>query len=237
MDLEKTDKSPKLFTQDNELIEACYRMDLNEKRLLMLGMSNVNPMGGIPDPAKPFKFQITATDWQEAYEDVNAWQSIKRAADKLLTRQITLHPDTNVIEKLNWFDSVKYFTNKGRIEVQFTRSVQIRLAGMLERFTTIDLFSVNKLRSFYSVRLYEILSQFSSTGYRIISLEDFRYAMDSVKTNPNTKLLKNRVLNPAVKEINSQSDLDCTVKDIKDGKRITHFEFTFNKKPQQSLPY
>ena len=235
MDLEKISKSDQLITQDNELIQSCYRMSMNEKRLLMLGMSKINPMGGYPDPNKPFKFEVTAAEWESVYKDVNAWQSLKRAADNLLSRYITLHPSTQIVEKINWFDRVKYYSTKGMIEVQFTRSVQVRLAGMIEQFTTIDLFSVNKLRSFYSVRLYELLSQFAATGYRIISVDDFRYAMDSVKTNPQTKDLKRRVLIPAIKEINKQSDMDCSVSDVKDGRVITHFKFSFNKKAQQAL--
>ena len=235
MGLEKISKSDQLITQDNELIQSCYRMSMNEKRLLMLGMSKINPMGGYPGPNKPFKFEVTASEWEEVYKDVNAWQSLKRAADNLLGRYITLHPSTQIVEKINWFDRVKYYSTKGMIEVQFTRSIQVRLAGMIEQFTTIDLFSVNKLRSFYSVRLYELLSQFNATGYRIISVDDFRYAMDSVKTNLQTKDLKRRVLMPAIKEINKQSDMDCSVTDVKDGRVITHFEFSFNKKAQQTL--
>lgn len=234
MQLDKVSKKDKTVTQDNELIQACYRMSMNEKRLLMLGMSKVNPMYR-PDPDKPFRFEITAKDWDEAYNDQNAWQSLKRSADKLLMRHIILHPSTGVVEKLNWFDSVKYYKDHGRIEVQFTRSVQFRLAGMIEQFTTIDLLSINKLRSFYSIRLYELLSQFNSTGYRIISVDDFRYAMDSVDTHPETKQLKQRVLNPAIKELNQQSDIECSVKDIRNGRIISHFEFKFIKKAQQPL--
>ena len=237
LQLETVPKNDKLITQDNELIEACYRMELNEKRLLLLGASKINPMGGYPDPNKPFRFEVTAKEWQEVYGDKNSWRAIKRTADKLLKRQIILHPRTGVVEKLNWFDSVKYYVNEGRIEAQFTRSVQVRLAGMIEQFTTIDLFSVNKLRSFYSIRLYELLSQFNSRGYgsRTMSIEDFRHYMDCVNINPHTKDLKRRILNPAVKEINKQSDIDCSVKDVKEGRRITKFLFTFRKKPQENL--
>ena len=233
--LEIVPKSDRLITQDNELIEACYKMDLNEKRLLNLGASKINPMGSYPDANKPFRFEVTAKEWKAVYGDENSWRAIKRTADNLLKRQIILHPKTGVVEKLNWFDSVKYYANEGRIEAQFTRSVQVRLAGMIEQFTKINLLSVNKLRSFYSVRLYELLSQFNATGYRIISVEDFRYAMDSVKTYPQTKDLKRRVLMPAIREINRQSDMDCSVKDVRDGRLITHFEFTFSKKSQQFL--
>lgn len=239
MKLEVVPKNGKLVTQDNELIEACYKMELNEKRLIILGASKINPMGGYPDPNKPFRFEVTAKEWQEVFGDKNSWRAIKRTADKLLKRQIILHPKTGVVEKLNWFDSVTYYANEGRVEAQFTRSVQVRLAGMIEQFTTIDVFSINKVRSIYSVRLYELLSQYEDkdkcSGYRIMSVEDFRFHLNCMHVNPQTKDLKRRILNPAVKELNKKSDMDCSVKDIKEGRRITKFLFTFKKKPQQNL--
>jgi hypothetical protein len=53
-------------TQDNQLIEACYTMTLNEKRLLLFGISRINP-STFPDVNKPFKFEMTAQDWKEQF--------------------------------------------------------------------------------------------------------------------------------------------------------------------------
>ena len=44
-------------TQDNQLIEACYSMTLNEKRLLLFGISKINP-SVFPDASKPFSFEM-----------------------------------------------------------------------------------------------------------------------------------------------------------------------------------
>jgi plasmid replication initiation protein len=106
---------------------------------------------------------------------------------------------------------------------------------MLEQFTTIDLLAVSQLKSTHAVRLYELLSQFKSTGYRVMTLEDFRWAMDCVNTNKATKNLKQQVLNPAIKQINEKSDLFCIVADIKEGVRITGFKFTFRTQEQKQL--
>ena len=68
-----------------------------------------------------------------------------------------------------------------------------------------------------------------------MTIEDFRFAMDVVNTNQGTKNLKRRVLNPAIKQLNEKSDLFCIVADIKEGVRITGFQFTFRTQEQQKL--
>ena len=226
-------------TQDNQLIEACYSMTLNEKRLLLFGISKINP-STFPDVNKPFKFEMTAQEWKEQFGGDNPWLMLKRSAKKLMGRTLTLHSKTtqsNVPDEtmLNWFEEAKFFNKQGRVLVTFTRSVQVRLAGMLEQFTTIDLLAVSELTSIHAVRLYELLSQFKSTGYRVMILEDFRFAMDVVNTNKGTKYLKNRVLNPAVKQLNEKSDLFCVVEDIKEGRTITGFKFVFRTQEQKKL--
>jgi plasmid replication initiation protein len=226
-------------TQDNQLIEACYSMTLNEKRLLLFGISKINP-STFPDVNKPFKFEMTAQEWKEQFGGDNPWLMLKRSAKKLMGRTLTLHSKTtqsNVPDEtmLNWFEEAKFFNKQGRVLVTFTRSVQVRLAGMLEQFTTIDLLAVSELTSIHAVRLYELLSQFKSTGYRVMILEDFRFAMDVVNTNKGTKYLKNQVLNPAVKQLNEKSDLFCVVEDIKDGRTITGFKFVFRTQEQKKL--
>jgi plasmid replication initiation protein len=226
-------------TQDNQLIEACYSMTLNEKRLLLFGISKINP-STFPDVNKPFKFEMTAQEWKEQFGDDNPWRALKRSGEKLMGRTLTLHSKTtesNAPDKtmLNWFEEAKFHNKQGRVAITFTRAVQVRLGGMLEQFTTIDLLAVSRLNSTHAVRLYELLSQFKSTGYRVMTIEDFRFAMDVVNTNKGTKELKRAVLNPAVKQLNEKSDLFCIVEDIKDGRTITGFKFVFRTQEQKKL--
>ena len=69
----------------------------------------------------------------------------------------------------------------------------------------------------------------------VISIDDFRFAMDVVNTNKGTKELKRAVLNPAIKQLNEKSDLFCIVQDIKDGRTITGFKFVFRTQEQKKL--
>jgi len=238
MDL-TTQPDKRTATQDNQLIEACYSMTLNEKRLLLYGISKINP-STFPSASKPFRFSIDAKEWREQFGGENPYLMLTRAGEKLATRTLLLKhkgdddrlPDETL---MNWFDSIAYYKKQSRIVVEFGRSVQIRLAGMLEQFTTVDLLAISQLNSTHAVRLYELLSQFKSTGYRVMTLEDFRFAMNCVDTNKATKNLKQQVLNPAVKQLNEKSDLFCIVTDVKDGRTITGFKFTFRTQEQKQL--
>ena len=123
-------------------------MTLNEKRLLLFGISKINP-STFPDPSKPFKFEMNAKDWREQFGGENPYLMLTRASEKLMGRTLTLHekvrnsavPDKTVMQ---WFDTVEYYEKQSRIVVSFGRGVQVRLAGMLEQFTTMDCVNTNK---------------------------------------------------------------------------------------------
>jgi hypothetical protein len=53
-------------------------MTLNEKRLLLYGISRINP-STFPDASKPFKFEIDAREWQEQFGGENPYLMLKRA--------------------------------------------------------------------------------------------------------------------------------------------------------------
>jgi plasmid replication initiation protein len=219
----------KSITQDNALIEACYSMTLNEKRLLMLGLSKVDPTK-FPDIAEQLQFKLTASDWLKAYpESKQPYIDMKRAADSLLSRYLTLHPKTGQTERINWFSRVKYIDQGASVEVEFTPPIKVRVMGLLENFTTIPLLEVGRLKSMYGIRLYELLQQFKHTGARLVTLEDFRIAMDCVDRYPLTKDLKRRILAPALHDLAKNNEMIVNAQDIKKGRKITGFKFVFEK--------
>ena len=59
-----------------------------------------------------------------------------------------------------WLSSAKYFTGKGEVELCFDPKLKPYLLQLQSRFTSYKLHNVIKLRSRYSVRLYELLKQY-----------------------------------------------------------------------------
>lgn len=228
------DKDKAIVVQDNALIEASYTLTLNEKRLIMLAASKIDSRRS-PKKETPLEFDITTDEWSAIFPDDNPFRAMKRAADNMLVRHVTMHPKTGVTKKIAWFDSVEYFDGEGRVRVKFGWTMSFFLAGLFEEFTKTNLLDISKLTSLYSIRLLELINQFKSTGFRRISVDDFRIAMDCVKTYPAMADLRKRVLNPALKEINEKTELKVECRDIRKGRAVGAFEFVVKADKQGDL--
>lgn len=228
------DNGKAMVVQDNALIAASYTLTLNEKRMIMLAASKIDSRRS-PKKETPLEFDITTAEWVAVFPDENPYTTMKRAADNMLGRYVTMHPKTGNTKKIAWFDSVEYFDGEGRVHVKFGWTMSFFLAGLFEEFTKINLLDISQLSSLYSIRLFELLNQFKSTGYRRISVEDFRIAMDCIKTYPAMADLRKRVLNPAIKEINEKTGLRIECRDIRKGRAVGAFEFIIMADKQGDL--
>lgn len=215
------------FTQSKELIEASYTLGFNEKRLLMLGISKINPED-FPVLHKPYSFEITAAEWSFYFcQDKQPYQSIKRACNNILGRTFTLNPKVGIVRKVSWFDSVDFIEGQGKVLVTFGYGASVHLSGALEEYASIKLIEVCFINTFLGLRLYELLMQFKKSRWRVLNLNDFRIALDCVDAYPQTKELKRNVLNPALKEVNKNSPITVKCEDIKTGNKITGFRFSY----------
>ena len=215
-------------------------MSLIEKRVMYLGLSKINPRmlrGEKPQRA----FAVTPEEYAKFFPDeVNAARSLKKAALKLKSRFVTLHPREGRAKSINWFEYAEYDDAKNRngtgmVELKFTPSVMPFLTPLLEQFTQVNLLSVSRLKSVHSIRLYELISQYKSTGYRVMTIEDFRIAMDVETKYKGTNILVEKVLKPALEELNRASDLRVNYKPLKVGKRIKQLYFGIENEDQLDL--
>ena len=108
------------------------------------------------------------------------------------------------------------------------------LTLLRSKFTTYTLQRVAGLRSNYSIRLFEMLAQFSSTGLLRIDLADFIRELDL----PYERYadVARRVIQPAVEELRAKSNLDIEWNPIKQGRAVKTIEFRFKEAAQQQLP-
>jgi plasmid replication initiation protein len=107
---------------------------------------------------------------------------------------------------------------------------------MLNReFTSYQLRQIGSLSSFYAVRLYELMSQFVKLKQRDCSLERFREMLDLGEKYPNVKDLRRWVIDPALSELNKNTDLAVSVEPQRKGRKIVGFSFTITKNDQMAL--
>ncbi|MBK8455579.1 MAG: replication initiation protein [Thiofilum sp.] len=134
-----------------------------------------------------------------------------------------------------WLSYVEYVEGSGVIRVEFHKSLKPYLLQLHKSFTQYKLNHVMSFKSSYSIRLYELLKMEvwkaekanKSSFERVFTLEEYR---DLLGINKKEYLVfadfRKRVIEPTVKEISDNTDLNIfEVHYIKTGRKITGIHF------------
>ena len=226
-----------LIVKDNALINASYSLELTEQRIILLAILKAR------ENKTPHNQEliVTAQSYITAFNvhRNTAYKTLKTACDNLFTRQFTYqrYNSNGNIEQVRsrWVQSVIYAENESYIKIKFTDEI-LPLVTMLEKhFTSYELQQVASLKSVHSVRLYELLIQYRTVGKVEISLDDLRLKLGINESEyPRMDNFKNRVLDVGIQQINEHSDITVKYEQVKTGRNITGFKFSFKQKPSKT---
>jgi plasmid replication initiation protein len=229
-------KSPNtsVATQSNKLIEASYKMSVPAKRVMLMLLSQIHPL----QQDISGKIRIEASDYSKktGVKLSQSYQDIKNGCRELLGTIITTKdPVARTTEECVVVHWMKYHENEGWLEATFTPWIAPfihKLRGI--GYKTMEIDEALKFKRFYSIRLYELLMQWDSSGLRLITLEDLRKSFDiEKKTYPAFKDFRVRVLEPSIKEIEQKTPWTLSYKLKKTGPKVTSLLFTFSKKNEE----
>ncbi len=217
-------------TKSNALVEASYKLTLNEQRLIILSLSHIDSRKIIPK-----EITITAEEFSRTYGIPmhKAYEELREATDNLYERDIQTY-DGRQKERFRWVERVKYHTGQGVVSINFTRSVAPYISMIHRNFTSYPMNNVSSLRSVYSIRLFEMLMQYKTTGVFIVDVERFKERLEVQDKYPRFYDLKRRIIDPAVNELETKSELEIKWRPhLKKGKTIVQLRFDF--KPTQQM--
>lgn len=231
-------KNSQLVVKSNRLIEASYRLGLNEQRIILYAICRAREeqKGLLPD--QPVTISAEAFSHQFALSDEmsNVYRQLREAMDALFERSVTMHdidPETSRprIRRVRWISEASYIDGAGRVQVVFAHEVIKYITRLEKEFTSYQLEKVGRMTSAYAVRLYELLIQYSETGTRELNLAWLR---DVLQIEPGEYKLTadfiKRVLDVSVEQINKHTDLSISYKAKKTGRAITDFVFRIKSK-------
>ena len=218
-----------VVTKSNHLIEANYKLSLNEQRLVLSAVSQVDGRKPID---KDNDFTITANEFSEIFKIPlkQAYEALDDAASRLYERDIKTHDSSaKTTERFRWVDYVKYWHGEAKVTLSFSRRVIPYLTLLHQQFTSYELKQISQMKSAYSIRLYELLVQFMKTGERSITLEKLRELFELKKQYPRFFDLKRYILIPSIKDINETTDIRVEWDVVKKGTSISGLIFVFEK--------
>ena len=220
----------------NLLNTALQKLSLIEIRIIQLAIIDARESGKGLDTVTPLK--IEAKRYAEAFNTLpsNAYRQMKEAETTLFERQFTIMVDGKP-RKSRWLQDVVYLDGEGAIELVFTRTVVegiSRIDGAVSFFTSYLLSQTASLNSPYSVRLYELLTQWRAA--KDIPTFETTTLKEQLGVEPNDYLrmydFKKRVLDAAKKEVSTKTDLTVEYTQVKKGKEIVGFNFVIKVKKE-----
>lgn len=229
--------SKELVVKSNHVIEASYKLTLNEQRLILLCVRQIKKGQKITAESR---FDISAADFADMFEISadRAYSELQTVTDKLFERSVTIQqPDPDrpkvAATKTRWVSAIDYIPLEGRVSIYFAVKM-IPYISMLEGgFTRYNLQHISGMGSVYGIRFYEFFKSWlfgGLHGTKKIALEELKEKLELTGKYPSIKDFKLYVLDKAITDINECSDLIATYKTIKTGRKITHVEFDFKNK-------
>lgn len=233
-------QSAAMVYKSNSLVEAAYRLTVQEQRIVLACIGQVRRNETITDEVL---YSITAADLAglSGMAVGDSYKELKDAALRLKRREVRLTKEPNGEGKkpkvmiTGWVQTIFYIEGEGRVELRFTKDILPYLTGLQREFTRYALSDVAKMTSAYGIRLYEVLVQWPE-GHRVVEVTDLRRWLQLEDRYPLMADLRRWVIEPAIEQINEHSPLMVSWSQRKTGRRVTHLVFDYApKKPVKAV--
>ena len=213
----------------NELIQKSrFNLQLQEQKIILYLISKIKPED-IELKEQLFEIQdfceICGLDSSNGANYIYIKKTLKDLRDKSIW--ITLDDGSETV--LSWLDTVILNQNSGTVKIKISEMMKPYLLFLQERYTQYELLYTLTMKSQYSLRLYELLKSYEFQRARIFDIDELklRLSAESYERFPD---FKRYVLNKAITEINTLSDIDITYRIIKESRRYAKIEFTIKIK-------
>ena len=230
----------KRITKSNAIVNASYRFSLNELRILLYGLSHIDPR----DDDFPMFHRVRVKDLADFY-DIGTkdrgsfYDDIKEALiTKFWNREFSYYDeDRGEVVKRTFLIEVAHGRKDGTLAYEYNPKIKKELQKLSKRFTSYFLSNVAGMKSAYAVRIYEIAvmclnaSKKPKTTFSR-TVEDLKHVLGISEKYRHFFNFKSRVLEAAKREINKHSDIRMTYKVIKIGRTPHEIEITVSRKPK-----
>lgn len=224
-------KQSSLVVKSNQIIEASYKLSIQEQRIILYMVSMIQPDD---EDFKPVRIDIKKLVKIIGLESINHTHMQQTTKD-LLEKVLTIRQAHSTLQ-IGWLSSAEYFHGEGFMELEFSPKLKPYLLQLKERFTKYVFNYVIRLKHTYSIRFYELLKQYENIGgQRYFDLENLREIL-GISGN-EYKLygdFKKKVIVPAKKEFDlkyNKHEIDFTFEyeEKKEGRKVIGIKFEILK--------
>lgn len=218
----------------NDLIKGKSNLSLNELKLLRLTIMQV-----LKEDTDLRTYQINISELAELLDITSP--SIYRDVDDMTThllQEIVYVGDGNPkhkYKKFQWCSDCEY--DNGVVTIRLHDNLKPYLLELKEHYTQYVLQDILILKTVYAVRMYELIVEELRTKVYADKTATIELSIDTIRkaTNTETKyeqtaMLKVRVIDSAISEINEKLGYNISYEPIKKSRKIVGYRFTIESK-------
>lgn len=202
--------------KSNDLVNARYKLSSNELKLVLWVVAHIKPTDM---DFWTYTLKVKDIDIDLKY--------LKAVARSLVSKTFEVNQDDGWL-LISWFSSIQYHNSTSTIDLSFDPKLKPYLLQLNKQFTAYSLSSVLSMRSAYSIRLYELITQYLTIGHRVFDIDELRDVL-GVPTSYRVQDLRRQVLDKAMKEINTAGVLLVSYELIKSGRSYSAVRFDMSK--------
>lgn len=226
------------YKMRNELVNSRYRLGVVEQRMIIALASHINKHGDDFDQC-----MIDANDLAKfmGLDPKSAYGQLKRTADALVKCIVSFEwyktPKSKQKSwiKANWFDYICYDAETVTIVFKFGSLVKPLLLEVVEAYVRAEAKPLMKFRRSASYRFYNFAVEWQKLREKTISIDDLKHMLMLDDEYPLYGGLNQKVIAPAIKEINKLTDYEISYMPKKTGRKITDIVFKIKVKNKSKI--
>ncbi len=217
-----------LVILSNAVIEARYKMSLNEQKIFLALVSLIEK-----NDSDLKKYSINVQSLREILDisSDHIYEEVKKIATRVAERTLFIEDKVNKRWAKYPFFSVMEYAN-GFLYAEFNQKIKPLLLELKQEFTKFQLNEFKPFKSKYSIRIYQLLKQYTLIGERTFEISELKTKLgidaDKLKQFVN---FKERVLNITQHEL-ANTPMAFEWEAIKEGHKFTKIRFVLKNKDE-----
>ena len=153
--------------------------------------------------------------------------AIKRALNNIKATALLFQDMEDYECDYNLISGYRYSKEQNIFKIEFSPTLYEHIINYTS-YAPLSLDIMGSFKSFYTQRLYELMRLWSRTGIEVkksFTIDELRFVLGVGSKYPAYMNFNQRVLTPAIKEINEKGNMTIETLEIKKGRKVAKIEF------------
>lgn len=228
----------------NELVQKSrFELSLPEQKTIAYICSMIKPIEAVDRvQGVPYQleYEFNIREYCKVcgfdYDNGKNYADIKATLKRLRDKSMWLTMENGSETLVGWLSRVTVNKKSGIVQIRLDDILVPFLFDLKQRFTEYRLIQILGMKSAYSVRLYELMKSYAHQKSKTFGIDELKHLLmvDGIKSYDDFSLFRKKVLEIALKEINSLTDLTVSFETIKKGRKVEKVKFRIDEK--ESVP-